>query len=90
MNAVGMLKEDKGGPERVVVICERRITSAEHCPKCDSRRKTRVNNLGWVCTVCFERCKATAEQLVEIGNGVSRIRQAYDLAVHSYKEVQAA
>jgi hypothetical protein len=49
-----------------------------------------VSNLGWVCTICFERCKAAAEQLIEVGNGVSRMRQAYELAIHSYKEVVSA
>jgi len=79
-------REEKYDTERVVVLRERRITSAEHCPKCDSRRKTWVSSLGWVCTICFEHCKATAEQLIEVGTGVSRLRQAYELAIHSYKE----
>jgi len=83
-------QREKSGTERVVVMRERRITSSEHCPTCDSRRKTWVQNLGWVCTVCFERCKARAEQLVDVGAGVSRLRQAYEHAIHSYKETAGA
>ena len=90
MAAVSFVLEEKYNPERVVVLRERRITSSEHCPTCDSRRKTWVSLLGWVCTVCFERCKAEAEQLVEVGSGVSRMRQAYELAIHSYKEEVSA
>lgn len=86
MAAVSFVVEEKYNPARVVILRERRITSSEHCLTCDSRRKTWVSILGWVCTVCFERCKAEAEQLVEVGSGVSRMRQAYTRAIHSYKE----
>lgn len=90
MVAVSLLQEEKYDPARVVVLRERRITSSEHCPVCDSRRKTWVSTLGWVCTICFERCKAEAEQLIEVGHGAARMRQAYELAIHSYKEVVSA
>ena len=82
----GQIGGETSGVERVVIMRERRITSAEHCSTCDSRRKTWAPDLGWVCTVCFERCKARAEQVVEVGSGVSRLRQAYENAIHSYKE----
>jgi len=39
-----------------------------------------------VCTTCFERCKAETEPLVAVSSGVSRMRQAYELAIYSYKE----
>jgi ribosomal protein L37AE/L43A len=87
MAAVSFVSERPCNPERVVVLRERRITSSEHCPTCDSRRKTWVSALGWVCTLCFERCKAEAEQLVEVGHGAARMRQAYELAIHAYREV---
>ncbi|MGE0684942.1 MAG: hypothetical protein AB7P69_29025 [Candidatus Binatia bacterium] len=90
MAAVSFVSEEKYNSERVVVLRERRITSSEHCPTCDSRRKTWTSILGWVCTLCFERCKAEAEQLIEVGSGASRIRQAYELAIHSYKEIISA
>ena len=87
MGAIARLREEKYGVERVVVLWERRITSSEHCSTCDSRRKTWVISLGWACTICFERCKAEAEQFVEVGSGVARMRQAYERAIHSYKEM---
>lgn len=90
MGVISLLPKEKKGAERVVVLREWRITSSEHCPACDSRRKTWVSDLGWVCTVCFERCKAQAEQVVEVGSGVAHFRQVYERAIHSYKETASA
>ena len=90
MGVVSLVPKEKNGAERVVVLRERRITSSEHCPTCDSRRKTWVRALGWICTICFEHCKAQAERLIEVGSGVSRLRQAYERAIHSYKETVGA
>ncbi len=85
MEAVTIRKQEKTTSERILVIGERRRSSQTHCSTCGSRRKTWLDSLGWVCTVCFDRCKETAEQLIEAGNGVSRMRQAYELAIRSYQ-----
>jgi transposase-like protein len=85
MEAVTIHVKEKIESERIVVVGERRRSSAPHCSVCGSRRKTWLDRLGWVCTVCFDRCKETAEQLVDAGSGVSRMRQAYDLAIRSYQ-----
>jgi hypothetical protein len=77
-------RKEKTDPERVLVLRERRTSSHTPCAACGSRRKTWQSSLGWVCTVCFDQCKETAEQLIEVGSGVSRMRHAYELAVLSY------
>lgn len=74
----------------VLVFRERRITAAASCPTCNSRRQSWVSRLGWVCTACFERYKAGAEHLVEVGQGVTRLRQAYELAISAYQHARAA
>jgi len=90
MEILNQLQKGTSVSERVVSMRERRITSYKRCPTCDSRRMTWVPDLGWVCTVCFERCKAQAEQLIDVGSGVARLRQAYERAIHSYKETASA
>jgi len=85
MRTTAALKEETPRSAGVLVFCERRITSSNHCPTCNSRRKTWVSNLGWVCTACFERYKQAAEQLIEVGQGVARLRHAYELAIHAYQ-----
>ena len=77
-------RKEKTDPERILVLQERRTSSHTPCATCRSRRKTWQRSLGWVCTVCFDQCKETAEQLIEVGSGVSRMRHAYELAVLSY------
>jgi hypothetical protein len=74
----------------ILVFRERRITGAAACPTCHSRRQSWVSRLGWVCTACFERYKAGAERLVEVGQGVTRLRQAYELAIAAYQQARAA
>jgi hypothetical protein len=73
-------------PTRIPVISEFRIATAEPCLHCGSRRKTLVASLGWICTGCFDHCKEEAEKLLEVGSGVVHIRQAYELAICSYRE----
>jgi hypothetical protein len=85
MEAMNNHKKEKAASERVLVIGEKRRSSQTHCSMCGSRRTTWLDRLGWVCTVCFDRCKETAEQLIEVGSGVSRMRQAYELAIRSYQ-----
>lgn len=85
MEAVAMSLTEKPKAGKSVVLCERRMSSHEHCPACGSRRKTRVADLGWICTSCFDQCKEAAELVVEAGSGVTRLRQAYELAICSYR-----
>ncbi len=85
MEAVAMSLTEKPKTGKSVVLCERRMSSHEHCPTCGSRRKTRVADLGWICTSCFDQCKEAAELVVEAGRGVTRLRQAYELAICSYR-----
>jgi hypothetical protein len=89
MEAAGILPVEKLKTKRIAVLWERRISSHEPCSTCGSRRKTWVDTLGWVCTSCFDRCKENAELLVEAGSGASRLRQAYELAVYSYRAAHA-
>lgn len=88
MRTATALKEETLKSVGVLVFRERRITSSEHCPTCDSRRKSWVDSLGWVCTACFERYQEVAEQVVDVGSGVARMRQAYELAIHSYQQAR--
>lgn len=85
MEAIAMSSTEKSRDRRAIVLCERRISSHEHCPECGSRRKTRVADLGWICTSCFDQYKEAAELVVEAGSGVTRLRQAYELAICSYR-----
>src|SRR5215470_17505446 len=84
MTASDTRKKERTDPARIVVLRERRTSSRTPCAACGSRRKTWQSSLGWVCTSCFDKCKETAEQLIEVGSGVSRMRHAYELAVLSY------
>jgi hypothetical protein len=86
MEAVSVQKQDNKKHERIPVIGEWRISTSDQCPHCGSRRKTLVNGLGWICTTCFDQCKEEAEKVVEVGSGVSQMRQAYQLAISSYRE----
>src|SRR5262245_56985478 len=72
----------------VLVFRERRSTAAARCPTCNSRRQSWVSSLGWVCTACFERYKEGAEHLVKVGEGVTRMRQAYELAIEAYQRAR--
>lgn len=84
MTASETCKKEKTGLERILVLRERRTSSRTPCAACGSRRKTWQSSLGWVCTSCFDQCKEAAEQLIEVGSGVSRMQHAYELAVLSY------
>ncbi|HXG21879.1 MAG TPA: hypothetical protein VNN62_22725 [Methylomirabilota bacterium] len=88
MRTARALKKEAPTSAGVLVFCERRITSSDHCLTCHSRRKTWVSNLGWVCTACFEHYKQAAEQVVEVGQGVARLRHAYELAIHAYQRAR--
>ena len=33
-----------------------------------------------MCTACFDQCKETAEQCLEVGSGAARLRHAYERA----------
>jgi ribosomal protein L37AE/L43A len=90
MEAVAMSLTEKAKAGKAVVLCERRTSSHEHCPACGSRRKTWVADLGWICTSCFDQCKEAAELVVEAGSGVTRLRQAYELAICSYRAEHVA
>jgi ribosomal protein L37AE/L43A len=81
MEAIHIRKREKTEPARVLVISESRRSSQTPCSTCGSRRKTWLSSLGWVCTACFDQCKETAEQGIEVGSGVARMRQAYDRAM---------
>jgi ribosomal protein L37AE/L43A len=85
MEIANAVKLEKPRTEKAVVLWERRTSSHEHCSECGSRRRTWVDSLGWICTSCFDQCKEDAELLVEAGNGVTRLRQAYELAICSYR-----
>lgn len=85
MEAVAISLTEKPKAGRAVVLCERCTSFPEHCPACGSRRKTRVADLGWIRTSCFDQCKEDAELVVEAGSGVARLRQAYELAICSYR-----
>jgi len=90
MEAIHIRKHEKTEPERVLAIGERRRSSSTHCSICGSRRKTWLRSLGWVCTVCFDQCKETAEKFIEVGSGVTRMRQAYERAILSYHAADQA
>ena len=90
MEAIGAQNREGKKHERVPVIGERRISTSDQCPHCGSRRKTLVVGLGWICTTCFDHCKEEAEKLVEVGSGVSHMRQAYQLAICSYRETHGS
>jgi len=90
MEAIPLRKCEKTEPERVLVIGERRCSSPTSCSTCGSRRKTWLRSLGWVCTGCFDQCKETAEQFIEVGSGVTRMRQAYERAILSYHAAHPA
>ncbi len=72
---------------RVPVIGELRIFTPDQCPRCQSRRKTLVMSLGWICTRCFDQCKEEAERLVVERNAVRRIPEAYKRAIRVYSEM---
>jgi len=74
---------------RIPVVCELRMFTTEQCSRCQSRRKALVASLGWICTMCFDRCKEEAEKLVVERNAVQRIPAAYERAIRSYSELSA-
>lgn len=43
-----------------------------------------------MCTGCFDQCKETAEQCIEVGSDVARMRQAYARAILSYQAAHPA
>jgi predicted amidophosphoribosyltransferase len=90
MEAIPLRKREKTEPERVLVIGESRRSSPPSCSTCGSRRKTWLRSLGWVCTACFDQCKETAEQCIEVGSGAARMRQAYERAILSYHAAHPA
>jgi predicted amidophosphoribosyltransferase len=90
MEAIPLRQREKPAPARVLVIGERRRSFPPSCSTCGSRRKTWLRSLGWVCTGCFDQCKATAEECIEVGSGVARMRQAYARAILSYQAAHPA
>jgi ribosomal protein L37AE/L43A len=90
METIPLRTREKTAPERVLVIGESRRSSPPSCSTCGSRRKTRLRSLGWVCTACFDQCKETAEQCLEVGSGVTRLRHAYERAILSYHAAHPA
>ena len=90
MEAIPLRQREKPAPERVLVIGESRRSFPPACSTCGSRRKTWLRRLGWVCTGCFDQCKATAEQCIEVGSGVAHMRQAYERAILSYQAAHPA
>jgi hypothetical protein len=74
----------------VPVVGELRISTSQQCSRCGSRRKTLVASLGWICTICFDRCKEEAEKLVVERNALYRIPEAYKRAIRSYSELSLA
>jgi ribosomal protein L37AE/L43A len=87
MRVISAVKKVEHHLTRVPVIGELRISTSYQCSRCGSRRKTLVASLGWICTVCFDRCKAEAEKLVGERNAVYRIPEAYKRAIRSYSEL---
>ena len=90
MAVIPLRPREKRAPARVLVIGESRRSSPPPCSTCGSRRKTWLRRLGWVCTGCFDQCKATAEHCIEVGSGVARMRQAYARAILSYQAAHPA
>ena len=90
MEAIQIRTHEKLHPDHVPVIGERRRSSPTPCSTCGSRRKTWLRSLGWVCTACFDQCKERAEQFLEAGSGVARLRQAYERAILSYHAAHPA
>jgi predicted amidophosphoribosyltransferase len=90
MEAISLRQRETTAPERVLIIEESRRSSPPSCSTCGSRRKTWLRSLGWVCTGCFDQCKETAEQCIEVGSGVARMRQAYERAILSYQAAHPA
>lgn len=84
MEAIPFCTRTTTAPERVLVMGESRRSSLPSCSTCGSRRKTWLRSLGWVCTACFDQCKEIAEQCLEVGSGVTRLRHAYEQAILSY------
>jgi len=69
MEAIPLRQRATTVPERVLVIGESRRSFPTSCSTCGSRRKTWLRSLGWVCTGCFDQCKETAEECIEVGSG---------------------
>ena len=90
MEAIPLRQRETTAPERVLVIGESRRSFPPACSTCGSRRKTWLRSLGWVCTGCFDQCKATAEECIEVDSGVARMRQAYERAILSYQAAHPA
>lgn len=90
MEAIPLRKREKTALERVLVIGENRRSSPPSCSTCGSRRKTWLRSFGWVCIAYFDQCKETAEQGLEVGSGVARLRQAYERAILSYHAAHPA
>jgi ribosomal protein L37AE/L43A len=90
MEAIPLRQRETTAPARVLVFGESRRSFPTSCATCGSRRKTRLRSLGWVCTGCFDQCKATAEECIEVGSGVARLRQAYARAILSYQAAHPA
>jgi hypothetical protein len=90
MEAIQIRTREKLQPDHVLVIGERRRSFPTPCSTCGARRKTWLKSLGWVCTACFDQCKERAEQCLEVGSGVARLRQAYERAILSYHAAQQA
>jgi hypothetical protein len=90
MEAFPLRQREQTAPERRLVIGERRRSSPTSCSTCGSRRKTWLRSFGWGCTACFDQCKETAEQCLEVGHGVARMRQAYERAILSYHAAHPA
>jgi hypothetical protein len=90
MDAIPLRQRETTAPKRVLVIGESRCSFPTSCSTCGSRRKTWLRSLGWVCTGCFDQCKEAAEQCIDVGSGIARMRQAYERAILSYHAAHPA
>jgi hypothetical protein len=90
MDAIPLRPRETTAPEPVFVIGESRRSFPPSCSTCGSRRKTWLRRLGWGCTGCFDQWKETAEQCIDVGSGVARMRQAYERAILSYHAAHPA
>jgi hypothetical protein len=84
MEAIPLRPRKQPAPARVLVLGERRCSALPSCAICGSRRKTWLRRVGWVCTACFDHCKERAEQWLDVGSGVARLRHAYEQAMLAY------
>ena len=90
METIPLRPRAQPAPERVLVIGESRRSFPPSCSPCGSWRKTWLRSGGWVYTACFDQCKETADQYLEVGSGAARLRHAYERALLSYHAAHPA